>query len=92
MINKIEYEEIKEWLLEYHENEDEITDEFIKRKRGDYFDFIYGDSLVYREYNKDGTFELVRDNRYDDCDYNNKPIKKILKVENQIQKNTIMNY
>ena len=68
MIKKIEYEEIKEWLLEYHENKDEITDEFIKKKKGDYFDFIYGDSPVYRKYNKDGTFELVRDNTYDDWD------------------------
>ena len=87
MIKKIEYEEIKEWLLEYYENKDEITDEFIKKKRGDYFDFIFGDSPVHREYNKDGTFELVRDNTYDDWDDDrHAPKKDIFKAKNQIKK------
>ena len=62
---KVEHAEIKEWLLENGVNENEITDKFIQEQRNDYFDFIYGNSNVIREYKEDGTFELVRDNSVD---------------------------
>ena len=69
-IKKVEHAEIKEWLLESSEieNENKITDKLIQEMRNNYFDFLYGNSNVIREYNEDGTYELVRDHSLDDID------------------------
>ena len=77
-IKKVELAEIKEWLLENGENENEITDKFIQEQRNNYFDFLYGNSNVIREYNEDGTYELVGDNSLDseDLDEFNAKLKK----------------
>ena len=63
MIKKIEHEEIKEWMLANNVKEDEITEESIEKNRDYYFSGLYNDDYVYREYNKDGTYTLVRDNQ-----------------------------
>ena len=80
-IKKVEHSEIKEWLLENGENENEITDKFIQEQRNDYFDFLYGNSNVFREYHSDSTFELDIDNSMDpDIDeYSGKPKKTNIK-------------
>ena len=80
-IKKVEHSEIKEFLLENGENENEITDKFIQEQRNNYFDFLCGNSNVFREYHSDGTFELVIDNSVDpDIDeYSSKPKKNNIK-------------
>ena len=91
-IKKVEHAEIKEWLLENGVNENEITDKSIQEQRNDYFDFIYGNSNVIREY-KDGTFELVRDNSvdFDSFDeYSGKP--KRTNIKSGTSKVTEYNY
>ena len=69
-IKKVEHAEIREWLLESGEieNENEITDKYIRQMRDNYFDFLYEGTNIIREYNKDGTFELVRDPSLDAMD------------------------
>ena len=92
-IKKVEHAEIKEWLLENGVNENEITDKFIQEQRNNYFDFIYGNSNVIREYKEDGTFELVRDNSvdFDPFDeYSGKP--KRTNIKGGISKVTEYNY
>ena len=92
-IKKVERAEIKEWLLENGVNENEITDKFIQEQRNDYFDFIYGNSNVIREYKEDGTFELVRDNfvDFDPFDeYSGKP--KRTNIKSGTSKVTEYNY
>ena len=73
-IKKVEHAEIEEWLLGSGEieNEHEITEEYIQEMRDNYFDYLYGNSSstcnVVREYNEDGTYELVRDHSLDAMD------------------------
>ena len=57
-IKKVEHAEIREWLLESGEieNENEITDKYIREMRDNYFDFLYEGTNIIREYNEDGTF------------------------------------
>ena len=67
-IKKVEHAEIKEWMLDHGEKEDEITEESIEENRDFYFNFLYNDDYTYREYNKDGPYELVRDDRQEALD------------------------
>ena len=67
-IKKIEHAEIKEWMLDHGEKEDEITEESIEKNRDYYFYSLYNDDYTYRKYNKDGTYELVRDDRQEALD------------------------
>ena len=62
-IKKIEHAEIKEWMLDHGFKEDEITEKSIEENRNYYFNVYLYDDYTYREYNKDGTYELVRDDR-----------------------------
>ena len=67
-IKKIEYEEIKEFLIkEQNYKEDEITEKLIEEVKIDYFRDLHGD-YTYREYNEDGTYNLVRDTRQETLD------------------------
>ena len=96
-IKEVEHADIKEWLLESGEikNENEITDKLIQEMRNNYFDFLYGNSNVIREYNEDGTYELVIDHSLNDMDREasraerKKPPIQI--VEHQTQQNIILN-
>ena len=67
-IKKIEHAEIKEWMLDHGEKEDEITEESIEKNREYYFYSLYNDDYMYRKYDKDGTYELVRDDRQEALD------------------------
>ena len=60
MIRKIEHKEIKEFLLEHGEKEENITEKLIEENRDYYFNYLYNDDYTYREYNKDGTYKLLR--------------------------------
>ena len=90
-IKKVEHAEIKEWLLEQGVNENEITDKFIQEQRKDYFDYIYGNASVSREYNNDGTFELVRDytENFETYDITGKPKKNKTHKERNIKHDRI---
>ena len=96
-IKKAEYAEIKEWLLESGEieNENEITDKYIREMRDNYFDFLYENKNIIREYNEDGTFELVRDHSLDAMDREASRLERknppIQMVEHQTQQNIIVN-
>ena len=63
--------------------------------RINYFDFLYGNSNVIREYIEDGTYELVRDHSLDNMDREasraerKKPPIQI--VKHQTQQNIILN-
>ena len=67
-IKKVEYGEIKQWMLDHGEEEDEITEESIKKNRDSYFDYLYNDDYTYRVYNKDGTYDLARDDHQEELD------------------------
>ena len=67
-IKKIEHVEIKEWLIEQGYNKDEITAKLIEENRDYYFNVYLYDDYTYREYNKDGTYYLVRDDRQEALD------------------------
>ena len=65
---KIEHAEIKEWMLDHGFKEDEITEKSIEKNRDYYFNVYLYDDYTYREYNKDGTYELVGDDRQEALD------------------------
>ena len=96
-IKKVEHAEIREWLLESGEieNENEITDKYIQEMRDNYFDFLYGNSNVVREYNENGTFDkseiipwMLWTARLPKLKEKNPPIQI---VEHQTQQNIILN-
>ena len=57
----MEHNEIKEFLLEQGEKEENITEKLIEENRDYYFDYLYNDDYKYRRYNEDGTYETYRD-------------------------------
>ena len=67
--------------------------------RDSYFDYLYGNSSstynVVKEYNEDGTYELVEDHSLDDMDREIEEYEKkrtpIQTVEHQTQQNIIVN-
>ena len=67
-IKKTEHDEIKEWMIEQGFKEDEITEKSIEENRNYYFNVYLYDDYTYREYNKDGTYNLVRDDRQEALD------------------------
>ena len=54
--------------MDHGEKEDEITEKSIEENRDYYFNVYLYDDYTYREYNKDGTYELVRDDRQEALD------------------------
>ena len=75
-IKKIEHAEIKEWMKYQGFKEDEITEKSIEKNRDYYFNVYLYDDYTYREYNKDGTYELVRDDRQEALDREEESGKK----------------
>ena len=75
-IKKIEHAEIKEWMKYQGFKEDEITEKSIEINRYYYFNVYLYDDYTYREYNKDGTYELVRDDRQETLDREEESGKK----------------
>ena len=75
-IKKIEHAEIKEWMIDQGFKEDEITEKLIEENRDYYFNVYLYDDYTYREYNEDGTYNLVRDDRQEELDREEESGKK----------------
>ena len=75
-IKKTEHAEIKEWMIDQGFKEDEITEKSIEENRNYYFNVYLYDDYTYGDYNKDGTYELVRDDRQEALDREEESGKK----------------